>query len=223
MKAGLISAAILLSIACTAAAQMQWNDFPASQSLLRFDPPGLSAVPTRAFEGINTAATKRNTRSFGYMFNKIGGDQAFAHIYVWSIAADATYFTEAPNFDGVLTTFYAEFKGQTANWVDAQRMKSPTPIGTTGYRRFGVLGKSCFAFGGLYGKSSGLPFSAAASAVSGTEQIMGYYCAAKGYVLSEANVREALSRLSFDGLGKAQGSGVHRFTDPPETAAPPAR
>lgn len=202
---------------------MQWNDFPASQSLLRFDPPGLSAVPTRAFEGINTAATKRNTRSFGYMFNKIGGDQAFAHIYVWSIAADATYFTEAPNFDGVLTTFYAEFKGQTANWVDAQRMKSPTPIGTTGYRRFGVLGKSCFAFGGLYGKSSGLPFSAAASAVSGTEQIMGYYCAAKGYVLSEANVREALSRLSFDGLGKAQGSGVHRFTDPPETAAPPAR
>ncbi|MCW0233646.1 MAG: hypothetical protein OJJ21_08620 [Ferrovibrio sp.] len=190
---------------------MQWTDFPPSQSRLNFDPPGLSAQPSRAFEGVNTASTKRNVRHFGYMFNKIGGDAAFAHIYVFSIAAEATYFTDAPNFDGLLPAFYVEFKGQTVTWTDPQRLKAPSPVGLTEYRRFSALGKSCFAFGGLYGSASSLPFNSAAASTSGTDQIMGYYCAAKGYTLSDADARLALSRLSFDGLGKAQGPGVHRF------------
>lgn len=223
MKWGWLGAAILAGVAGNTVAQTQWTDFPPAQSLLRFDPPGLSATPTRAFEGINTAATKRTTRNFGYMFNKIGGDQAFAHIYVWTVAADATFFVEAPNFDGRLPAFYPEFKGQTVSWVDAERVKSPSPIGLTDTRRFSALGKSCFAFGGLYGKSSSLPFAAAVSAVSGTEQIMGYYCAAKGHVLSEAHVREAMSRLSFDGLGKASGPGLHRFSDASGVNVAPAR
>ncbi len=213
MKTTLLAVAAMLMASGTATAQMQWTDFPPSQSRLKFDPPGLSAQPTRAFEGINTSATKRNVRNFGYMFNKSGGDAAYAHIYLFSVAADATYFTSAPNFDGLLQGFYAEFKNQTVSWVDAQKLTAPSPIGATEYRRFTVSGRSCFAFGGLYGASSSLPFNSAVSGTSGTEQLMGYYCAAKGHTLSDADAKLALSRLSVDGLGKAQGPGPHRFTD----------
>lgn len=208
----LLLAVIILASAGSAMAQMQWTDFPPSQSRLRFDPPGLSAQPTRAFEGINLASTKRNVRNFGYMFNTSGSDAAFAHIYLFSVSADATYFTDAPNFDGRLQSFYVEFKNQTISWVDPQKLKAPSPIGATDFRRFMASGRSCFSFGGLYGASSSLPFNSAASGVSGTEQLMGYYCAPKGHTLSEDDVRLALSRLSVDGLGKAQGPGVQRFS-----------
>lgn len=206
-------AAAALLVAGPAAAQMQWTDFPPSQSRLQFDPPGLSAQPARAFEGINISSTKRNVRNFGYMFNKIGGDAAFAHIYLFSVSADATYFTGAPDFDGVLQTFYQEFKSQTVSWLDPARLQAPSPIGLTGYRRFAALGKSCVTFGGLYGAASALPFNSAASGSSGTEQLMGYYCAAKGHTLSEADAALVLSRLSVAGLGKAQGPGPHRFAE----------
>lgn len=200
-----------LLMAGPAVAQMQWTDFPPSQSRLQFDPPGLSAQPTRAFEGINIASTKRNLRNFGYMFNKVGGETAFAHIYLFSIAADATYFTAAPDFDGQLQNFYQEFKSQTVRWLDPARLQAPSPIGLTSYRRFSVLGKSCLAFGGLYGAASSLPFNSAVSSTSGTEQLMGYYCAARGHSLSDADAALVLSRLSVAGLGKAQGPGPHRF------------
>jgi hypothetical protein len=220
----LLLAIIILVSAGSAMAQMQWTDFAPSQSRVKFDPPGLSAQPTRAFEGINISSTKRNVRNFGYAFNKTGGDTAFAQVYLFSIAAEMTYFTDPPNFDGVLQTFYQEFKGQTVSWTDQQRLKAPSPIGGTEYRRFSGLGKSCVVFGGLYGRSSTAGFNSAASGTSGTEQLMGYYCAAKGHTLSAEDAKVVLSRLSVDGLGKAQGSGVHRFPDAdivtPQAATP---
>lgn len=209
----MMMAAAVLLIAGAATAQMQWTDFPPSQSRVQFDPPGLSAQPTRAFEGINISSTKRNVRNFGYMFNKIGGETAFAHIYLFSIAADATYFTASPDFDGQLQNFYQEFKSQTIRWVDPARLQAPSPLGLTSYRRFSALGKSCVTFGGLYGAASSLPFNSAVSASSGTEQLLGYYCAARGHSLSELDAVLVLSRLSVDGLGKAQGPGPHRFAD----------
>lgn len=208
----MVAAAVLL-IAGAAMAQMQWTDFPPSQSRVQFDPPGLSAQPTRAFEGINISSTRRNVRNFGYMFNKIGGETAFAHIYLFSVSADATYFTGAPDFDGLLQNFYQEFKSQTVSWHDPARLQAPSPIGLTSYRRFSALGKSCVTFGGLYGAASALPFNSAASGSSGTEQLMGYYCAARGHRLSEADATLVLSRLSVDGLGKAKGPGPHRFAE----------
>lgn len=213
MKKSLMMAAVALMTACPAMAQMQWTDFPPSQSRLKFDPPGLSAQPTRAFEGINIASTQRNVRNFGYMFNKVGGETAFAHIYLFSISADATYFTGAPDFDGQLQNFYQEFKSQTVRWLDLARLRAPSPIGLTGYRRFSALGKSYVTFGGLYGAASALPFNSEVSGTSGTEQLMGYYCAARGHSWSEADATLVLSRLSVDGLGKAQGPGPHRFAD----------
>lgn len=215
MKTNLLVAVAMFLSAGSALAQMQWTDFPPSQSRVRFDPPGLSAQPTRAFEGINISSTKRNVRNFGYIYNKLGGDTAFAHVYLFSISADATYFTDAPDFDGGLQNFYQEFKNQSVSWVDTSRLNAPSPIGLTNHRRFSALGKSCLAFGGLYGASSALPFNSASSRTSGTEQFMGYYCAAKGHVLSNDDVRLVLSRLSIEGLGKAQGPGPHRFPDAP--------
>jgi hypothetical protein len=213
MKKSLMMAAVALMTACPAMAQMQWTDFSPSQSRVQFDPPGLSAQPTRAFEGIDISSTRRNVRNFGYMFNKIGGDAAYAHIYLFSVSADATYFTAAPDFDGKLQSFYQEFKNQAVSWIDSLRLKAPSPIGLTGYRRFSALGRSCLTFGGLYGAASALPFNSAASGASGTEQLMGYYCAARGRALSEADAALVLSRLSVDGLGKAQGPGPHRFAE----------
>lgn len=215
MKTGLLAGLLLLVGAGTATAQMQWTDFPPSQSRLKFDPPGLSAQPTRAFEGINIASPKRNVRNFGYAFNKTGGDAAFAQVYLFSIAAEMTYFTDAPNFDGVLQTFYQEFKDQTVSWVDQQRVKAPSPLGVTEYRRFSGLGKSCVAFGGLYGRSSTAGFNSAASSTSGTEQLMGYYCAAKGHTLSSGDAQLTLSRLSVDGLGRRRVPGRTVFLIPP--------
>ncbi len=222
MKTTLLTVAAMLMASGAASAQMQWTDFPPSQSRLTFDPPGLSAQPTRAFEGINIASAKRNVRNFGYAFNKTGGDAAFAQVYLFSISAEMTYFTDAPNFDGVLQTFYQEFRGQTVSWIDPQRVKAPSPLGGTEYRRFSGLGKSCAAFGGLYGRSSTAGFNSTASSTSGTEQLMGYYCAAKGHVLSAGDVQFILSRLSVDGLGKAQGSGASRFPDVTAGTQPPA-
>lgn len=219
MKTTLLIAAAALLSAGPALGQMQWTDFQPSQSRVKFDPPGLSAQPTRAFEGINLASTKRNVRNFGYIFNRTGGDPAFAQVYLFSIAAEATYFTDAPNFDGLMLSFYQDFKGQTISWIDQQRVKAPSPIGTTEYRRFSGLGKSCTAFGGLYGRSSTHGFNSAASGTSGTEQLMGFYCAAKGHVLSDEDVKLVLSRLSIEGLGKAQGPGLHRFPDAPAKTA----
>lgn len=204
MKRTLTATALLTILAMPAVAQVQWTDFPVEQARLSFDPPDLPLRPTRAVEGVNPAATKKTHRSFGYIFNRPGGPDAYAQVYVWSIAADATYFTSVPNFDGLLPTFYLEFKNQQIAWQDANRLEAPSPMGPTEYRRFNLGTRSCLAFGGLFGHSAVAPF-AGGNARSGTEQVMGYYCAKPDRSLSGADAALVLSRLSFGELGKAKG------------------
>lgn len=205
----LVALAVLAASTGVAQAQMQWTDFPPAQSRLSFDAPGLPGRPDRAFEGVDP--TKRKVaRYFGYQFSTIGGTNAFAHVYIFSIAADQMYFTQVPDFDGLLPTLYPEFVQKTVAWTDGKRLQGATPIGGLYYRRFTALGHSCVSFGGLTGVAASSPLIGDIAS-NGTEQILGYYCAVAGHTVSDADARLVLTRLSFEGLGKASGPAPKAF------------
>jgi len=209
MRLFLFAMGVLLAGIGSARAQMQWTDFPPAQSRLGFDAPGLPGRPDRAFEGVDPGKRKV-ARYFGYQFSTIGGADAFAHVYVFSIAADQMYFTQVPDFDGLLPTLYPEFAQKPVAWTDDKRLQGPTPIGGLYYRRFAALGHGCVSFGGLIGVAASSPLIGGIAS-NGTEQILGYYCAVAGHNVSDADARLVLTRLSFDGLGKAQGPAPKTF------------
>jgi hypothetical protein len=205
-----IIAAALPGVAA-AQGNVQWNDFPPAQSRLSFDAPGLSGQPNKAQEGIWIGEGKNNVRRFAYFFSPSVKDGSYAIVIVFSVNADATYFVEAPAFDSLITTFFADFRDKSVTWDDAAKQTVMTPIGATGYRRFTGKGRSCVSFGGLYGQSSALPFAHGVSMTSGSEQIFGFYCVAKGHRLSVGHIELVLSRLGFDGLGKPQQPAPSNF------------
>lgn len=223
MRAVFLAAGIMAICTWSAVAQANWTDVSYARSWLSFDPPGLSGRPTHIFEWVDSGASKRTARSFAYLFNGNSNDDAFSHIRVWAVAADGNYYNSNPDFDGRLSVVYRELRSQRIDWIDAQRLTSPSPLGTIEYRRFNVTGNSCVSFGGLFGRVSAIGFMSGRAQKTGTEQVMGYYCAIRGYTLSEADVQVVLSRLSFEGLGKAEGSPPQPFvaTPGPAPAFPP--
>lgn len=219
---GAAATAFLMLPQAAYAQPIQWTDFPPQQSLLVFDAPGLSNTPTRAVEGHQTSGRKSNVRRFGYIFSTSFAPGAFAQIYVWSINAELTSFSDAPAYDSLITSFYQEFKGRTVEWGDAAALTANTPIGPTKYRRFTVSGRSCLAFGGVYGGAPSVAFSSG-SYGKGSEQIFGYYCAPRNHRLSEQDSQLVLSRLGFGTLGKPTGNAPKGFeTSPPQVPTPAA-
>lgn len=218
---GAAAFAVLAVPQFTLAQTIQWTDFPPSQSLFSFDAPGLPLQPTRAVEGHKTGGGSSNVRRFGYVFNAANTPGAFAQAYVWSINAELTSFTEAPAYDALICSFYQEFKGRSVEWVDAGGQTAATPIGATAYRRFQVSGRSCLAFGGVYGGAPSVPFTGG-SYGKGSEQIFGYYCSPRGHRLSEADSQLVLSRLGFSPLGKPGGAAPKSFEAAPPSESKPA-
>lgn len=197
----LVSFCFLVVVDCMAQASIQWVDFPPSQSRLTFDPPGLNGVPTKSQEGLQIGGGASNVRRFAYIFSRASDAGSFATIVVFSVKADQTFFTSEPQFDAVISTLYTEFQNKPINWTDGEKLKANSPIGEVKYRRFGALGRSCVSFGGLYGFSSTIG-SSTGWAASGTEQLVGYYCAQLGHTLSPADVGLVISRIGYSDLGK---------------------
>ncbi|WP_341704364.1 hypothetical protein [Ferrovibrio sp.] len=201
---------LLLPAAALAQGTVQWVDFPPAQSRLSFDAPGLSGRPGKAQEGMWVGSGKNNVRRFAYLYPSGGGGRAFATVVVFSINAETTFFNAIPDFDTLVPTLYTEFQNKPLVWDDAGRQAGTSPLGATGYRRFTALGRSCVSFGGLYGGIRGSGYENGSTQV-GSDQILGYYCAADGHRLSAEDAALVLSRLGFEGLGKPQGPAPSGF------------
>lgn len=211
-------AGIVLAVGASAQAATQWNDFPPKQSRLTFDAPGLRSLPSRAQEGI-VLGGKTNVRHFFYGYAAAGNGGSYAGVLVHTINADGTYFTAWPDFDTNLPGKYGDFKNKVVTWDDAVAQRADAPVGPTKYRRLTAGGRSCLAFGGLYGAAATAPFAAGFMA-SGSVLISGYYCAPQDYRLSAADAALVLSRLSFEDLAKAQGPQPPAFAGSGEAPAP---
>lgn len=198
-----------LMAAAAQAQTMQWVDFPPEQSRLVFDAPGLSKLPAKAQEGIVTGGNS-NVRRFAYIYPSAKPGTSFATVVVFTINAEATFFNAGPDFDTLVPALYAEFQNKQIAWDDAGRQQGVAPIGITGYRRFTALGRSCVAFGGLYGVSTGAGFENG-GVTAGNEQILGYYCAPQAHRLSVNDAELVLSRLGYGELGKPEGPSPAPF------------
>ncbi|WP_341894914.1 hypothetical protein [Ferrovibrio terrae] len=205
MKSALLVVIAVMISTVSAMAQGRWIEFSPAQSWVGFDPPGISAFPTRSEEWVSPGSPSRNSRSVRYFFNSSGGNDAYAHIRL-TVAASGYVMRGPVDFSGNLPFYYGELNLWHIDWVDLQHLNASSPLGLIEYRRFNVMGNSCVAFGGLFGRGSPNP-----EFRTGGETLMGYYCAIRGYTLSEADVQLVLSRLSIEGLGKAQGASPPQF------------
>ncbi|WP_430398886.1 hypothetical protein [Ferrovibrio sp.] len=217
-----------------AMAQNNWEPFEPKVSFTRFDAPGLSPLPTRAWEQ-KRGSQQTKKRIYQYQWNTLFGAAAFALINVEQITAELSYFSNAAPLSTIMG--WNDLKKRDAEYIDQTDIQVSTNIGQIPTRRFKTDANSCIVFStGFQGGSQGSPLYGSMSI--GDSLLYGYYCAPRGYQITTSDVAVILGRLSIDGVGQGRLTtsspapfliaGPQQLRQPPaaqsvaNSAAPPA-
>ncbi len=181
-------------------AQNNWEPFEPKLSFTRFDAPGLSPLPTRAWEKKRDIQQTKK-RIYQYQWNTLFGAGAFALFTIEQITAEGTYFPKAASISPILNN--NDLKSRGATLIDHEDIIADSSIGNIPVRRFKTNENSCLIFSTSYQSgSTGGPLYGAISA--GDSLLYGYYCAPRGYEISRTDVITIAGRLSIDGVGKGR-------------------